>query len=83
MATLVAGLALDALVVRLGLEIAVPLRVPGESALAVVEWTSLAVLVVLLAASLWRGSGRTGWRELRGGFAGLLPRAFRRPQLDP
>ncbi len=71
---LAAGLVLDALVAWLGLTVVVPLRVPGESAFAVVEWASLAVLVVLLLASLARGSGRTGWRELKAGFAALVAR---------
>lgn len=71
---LAAGLALDALVVHLGLGIVLPSGAAGESAFAVVEWVSFAVLVVLLIASLWRGSGRTGLRELKSGFAGLLPR---------
>jgi len=70
---LAAGVALDALVVRLGWEIAVPLTAPGESAWAAWEWTAFAVLAALLVASLWRGSGRTGWRELKAGFTALQP----------
>lgn len=68
---LAAGLALDALVAGLGWRIAVPLTAPGESPWAVLEWTAFAVLAALLVASLWRGSGRAGWRELRAGFTGL------------
>lgn len=75
---LAAGLALDALVVHFGLEISLPAGTAGESALAVVEWASMAILGGLLLASLWRGSGRKGWLELKSGFIGLLPRAAAR-----
>lgn len=70
-----AGLALDFLVARLGLEIMAPILETGTSAFAPIEWASLVILVVLLALSLWRGSGRTGWNELRESFGRLLPSA--------
>jgi hypothetical protein len=70
---LAAGVALDALVVAFGWEVVVPLTTPGESAWAALEWTAFVVLAALLVASLWRGSGRSGWRELKTGFTGLQP----------
>lgn len=70
---LIAGLALDAVILHFGWEIAMPLRAPGESAFAVLEWAAVAVLGALVAASFWRGSGRTGLRELKQSFTSLLP----------
>ncbi len=71
---LVAGLALDFLVAALGWRVTTPLVDPAASAgFGAVEWLSFLLLAVLLAASLWRGAGRRGWRELVSGFAGLLP----------
>ncbi len=71
---LVSGLALDAVIVRFSLEIAMPLRAPGESALTVLEWAAVALLGTLVAMSFRRGSGRTGLRELKESFTSLLPR---------
>jgi hypothetical protein len=67
---------LDVAILRFGWEIAVPVVASHDSALAV-EWIAGVVLAVLLTASLWRGSGRSGWRELKGSFAALLPRRTR------
>lgn len=68
---LAAGLALEALIAFFGLEIVLPSGGAGHSAMVWVEQVSLVILAVLLLASLWRGSGRAGWRELRAGFAGM------------
>ena len=70
---LLAGLALDALAAAFAWRVSTPL-VAGEAApFGLLEWLFFLLLAALLAASLWRGAGRRGWRELADGFAGLLP----------
>lgn len=70
---LVSGLALDAVILHFALDVAMPLRGPGESAFAPLEWAAVALLGALILASFWRGSGRTGLRELVQSFTSLLP----------
>lgn len=82
---LISGLVLDLLVTHFALRVVAPLAFEGEMEGGLILWLSLAVLAVLIVASLWRGAGRQGLRELGEGFAGYLPapparrrRAFRR-----
>jgi len=70
---LTAGLALEALVLRLGWEITTPLVVAEDAGSSIPKWLAMALLSVLLLLSLWRGAGRRGWQELTAGFAGFLP----------
>ena len=70
---LVAGLILDAAVAIFVWQIEIPLVGTAAAGYNTLEWLSAVLLSGLLVLSLWRGSGRQGWRELRDGFEGALP----------
>lgn len=70
---LLAGLALDALAAAFAWRVTTPLVAGKAAPFGPLEWLFFLLLAALLAASLWRGAGRRGWRELADGFAGLLP----------
>lgn len=78
---LVAGLALDLLAGAFGWRVMTPLVETSPAAYEIVEWLSFLVLGAMLLASLGRGAGRQGWRELVAGFAGLLPESEARPRV--
>ncbi|MEM1203366.1 MAG: SO_0444 family Cu/Zn efflux transporter [Acidobacteriota bacterium] len=78
LASLICGLALDAFVVALGLEMAVPLVAAEEMTYGWVGIASFVLLVLLLLRAGLRGALRSGWNEAVDGFRALAATAASR-----